>query len=115
MSMVTVMLASMAGLMLTPADAADSIVETRQSINYAREELVSDEGVQRLRFEIIRTARSVCNDDRSRFTRFSRETRECIADAYADGIAQLEVKVAEARNTSRSYAQAVVNAEGAAH
>ena len=115
MPMVTVMLASMAGLMLTPADAADSIVETRQSINYAREELMSDAGVQRLRNQISRTARSVCYDNSSRHTRFSQETRQCIADAYADGIAQLEVKVAEARNTSRSYAQAVVNPEGAAH
>lgn len=115
MSMVTVMLASMAGLMLTSADAGDSIVEARQSINYAHEELMTDEGVQRLRLEISRTARSVCFDNSSRHTRFSRETRQCIADAYADGISQLELKVAEARNTSRSYAQAVVNAEGAAH
>ena len=114
MSMVTVMLVSMAGLMLTPADSAEGAVETHQSINYAREELLSDDGVQRLRTEIARTARHVCYDDKSRFTRFSRETRECIATAYEDGLAQLEIKVADARNTSRTFAQAIVNAEGSA-
>lgn len=115
MSMVTLMLASMAGLMLTPATATeDRVVETRQAVNYASEQLLTDDGVRQVRLQIASTARDVCYDRASRFTRFSRETRQCIQSAYEDGLEQLEVKVAEARNTSRSYAQAVVNAEESA-
>lgn len=114
MSMLTVMLASMAGLTLASAPAEDDVIETRHTINYASEELLTDDGVMRLRQQIARTARSVCYDDATRYTRFSRETRQCIDAAYAEGLQQLEVKVAEARNTSRNFAQAAA-VEGSAH
>lgn len=115
MSMVTIMLASMAGLMLTPASAEDGVVEKRQSINYSSEQLLTEDGVEELRQQIARTAREVCIDGNSRFTRYSRETRQCIQTAYADGLSQLDVKVAEARTAARTYARAELEAEGSAH
>lgn len=116
MSMVTVMLASMAGLMLTPVAAAEEgVVETRQAINYVSEQLLAEEGVERLRLQIARTAHAVCHEDGSVFTRFSQQTRECVQDAYEDGMAQLQVKIAEARSMGRTYAQASEQDEESAY
>lgn len=114
MSMVTIMLASMAGLALTPASADEGIAENRQSITYSSEQLLTEDGVEELRQQIARTAREVCIDGKSRFNRFSRETRLCIQTAYADGMDQLGVKVAEARSEARRFARAELEAEDSA-
>lgn len=116
MSMLTVMLVSAAGLTLTPvSDANETHIEESQVVNYASELLLTDEGVQQVRRQIASSARSVCQENGHFTARFNQDTRRCIDDAYRAGVEQLEIKVAEARQVSRTYAQAVVNASEAAY
>ncbi|WP_306016896.1 UrcA family protein [Oceanicaulis sp. MMSF_3324] len=115
MSILTVMLVSAAGLSLsTVSDASEPRVEETESVNYANELLLTDEGVQQVRGQIASAARSVCLTNGHLTARFSQDTRRCIENAYGEAIEQLEVRVAEARQVSRSYAQAVVNSAEAA-
>ena len=112
MSIVTVMLASVAGLSLTPVAAhEDRVVENTRIINYAPEILRTDEGVEHIRRLIANSARTVCQENGRIYTRLDPETRRCVDNAYRDGIEQLQIKVAEARQVSRSYAQTLINPE----
>ena len=116
MSMVTVMLASMAGLALTPVAAQDdAAVENTRVINYASEILHTDEGVEHVRQLIANSARSVCHQPGRDYARYSAQTRRCVEEAYREGIEQLQVKVAEARQVSRTYAAALVSSEATAY
>ena len=107
MSMLTVMLASAAGLLLSSAPSQEAAEQLSQkTINYAHEQLLTEDGVERLRLEIARTARSVCANQGSLDAHFSRGTRDCVNRAYADGMEQLEIKLAQARGGFGAYAQA---------
>ena len=107
MSTLSVMLASLAGLTLAPAEAlpSEDVVTQSRVLNFAHEQLLSDEGVDALRQELAHAARMVCREQGNIHSRISREARDCAQTAYAQGLEQLELQVAQARATSRQYAQ----------
>ena len=117
MSTLSVLLASLAGLTLAPASGlpSEDVLTQSRVVNFASEQLLTDEGVESLRREIAHTARRVCREPGSLHSRISREARACAQTAYEQGLEQLEIQVAEARASRRQYAQSAIESDQAAH
>ncbi|WP_158267875.1 UrcA family protein [Oceanicaulis sp.] len=113
MSTLSVLLVSLAGLALTPASelpAEDTVTQSR-AVNFANEQLLSDEGVEAIRQQIAYSARRVCTEPGNLNSYISREARACARTAYEQGLEQLEIKVAEVRASHRYYAQSATESE----
>lgn len=106
MSTFSVMLASLAGLTLAPAAElpSETLLVQDRVIHFTSEQLLAEDGVEALRHRIALSARMVCRESGNPLSRMGREARACIDNAYRDGVEQLEIKVAEARETNRQYA-----------
>lgn len=117
MSTFSVLLASLAGLTLAPASElpSEDVRTQSRAINFASEQLLTDEGVEALRQEIAHTARRVCREPGNLRSRISHEARACAQTAYAQGLEQLQVQVAEVRASSLQYAQSAIEAEEVVH
>lgn len=73
-------------------------------INFQTEQLLTEQGVAQLRHTLQMNARMVCEPSDPRNLEERRLASLCAETAYALALAQLEIKVAQARSAGRNYA-----------